>query len=113
MIRRPPRSTLFPYTTLFRSHGVRRCRREASSRRDTDGERPARGKRAGVGEGARIPQGRPSAALVLQTLPEESHDRLPRAVRDFRLFTGSQETVADAGIHGIAVALVVRADRRV
>src|SRR5438132_1173676 len=96
-----------------RRHGVRRCRREASSRRDTDGERPARGKRAGVGEGARIPQGRPSAALVLQTLPEESHDRLPRAVRDFRLFTGAQETVADAGIHGIAVALVVRADRRV
>src|SRR3990167_7271562 len=24
MIRRPPRSTLFPYTTLFRSHEVRR-----------------------------------------------------------------------------------------
>src|SRR2546425_8265129 len=23
MIRRPPRSTLFPYTTLFRSHGTR------------------------------------------------------------------------------------------
>src|SRR5258708_15990186 len=23
MIRRPPRSTLFPYTTLFRSHGAR------------------------------------------------------------------------------------------
>src|SRR3712207_8436801 len=27
MIRRPPRSTLFPYTTLFRSRGDRRCRR--------------------------------------------------------------------------------------
>src|SRR6266567_6620031 len=26
MIRRPPRSTLFPYTTLFRSHGGRRRR---------------------------------------------------------------------------------------
>src|SRR3989441_9436712 len=26
MIRRPPRSTLFPYTTLFRSRGVRRAR---------------------------------------------------------------------------------------
>src|SRR5260370_10963723 len=26
MIRRPPRSTLFPYTTLFRSPDVRRCR---------------------------------------------------------------------------------------
>src|SRR5258705_4362870 len=27
MIRRPPRSTLFPYTTLFRSHRVRRTER--------------------------------------------------------------------------------------
>src|SRR2546422_1436119 len=26
MIRRPPRSTLFPYTTLFRSHAHRRAR---------------------------------------------------------------------------------------
>src|SRR2546422_1618553 len=25
MIRRPPRSTLFPYTTLFRSHARRYC----------------------------------------------------------------------------------------
>src|SRR2546430_13240297 len=30
MIRRPPRSTLFPYTTLFRSHC---CSRRSSSRR--------------------------------------------------------------------------------
>src|SRR2546430_12116997 len=31
MIRRPPRSTLFPYTTLFRSHSPQksvRCRKE-------------------------------------------------------------------------------------
>src|SRR5258708_40102501 len=28
MIRRPPRSTLFPYTTLFRSHANRRARRQ-------------------------------------------------------------------------------------
>src|SRR2546430_9728340 len=31
MIRRPPRSTLFPYTTLFRSQGIRSlllCRRQ-------------------------------------------------------------------------------------
>src|SRR2546429_2448425 len=44
MIRRPPRSTLFPYTTLFRSHDAgteahdllrrRRCRREE----DQEGE---------------------------------------------------------------------------
>src|SRR3712207_8792483 len=34
MIRRPPRSTLFPYTTLFRSYTMERC---ASS---VDGELP-------------------------------------------------------------------------
>src|SRR3712207_7223484 len=34
MIRRPPRSTLFPYTTLFRSscRSRRRCRRGSCSR---------------------------------------------------------------------------------
>src|SRR2546428_8586196 len=39
MIRRPPRSTLFPYTTLFRSvpHTARRARRAA---RDRGGDRP-------------------------------------------------------------------------
>src|SRR3712207_8999914 len=31
MIRRPPRSTLFPYTTLFRSRGSRGDRRHAGS----------------------------------------------------------------------------------
>src|SRR2546427_10944101 len=35
MIRRPPRSTLFPYTTLFRSHLHRR--RRASEPRDREG----------------------------------------------------------------------------
>src|SRR5258708_17328012 len=36
MIRRPPRSTLFPYTTLFRSRGRRRQGRLAAP----DGSRP-------------------------------------------------------------------------
>src|SRR2546430_9241174 len=31
MIRRPPRSTLFPYTTLFRSCTSKTCRSRASS----------------------------------------------------------------------------------
>src|SRR5258707_7046746 len=47
MIRRPPRSTLFPYTTLFRSPALRRLRlhdadRRAAAqkrRRDVNGER--------------------------------------------------------------------------
>src|SRR3712207_7227383 len=42
MIRRPPRSTLFPYTTLFRSRGPRRANRRAGhARRETrDARRP-------------------------------------------------------------------------
>src|SRR5688572_30951405 len=44
MIRRPPRSTLFPYTTLFRSHG-RRCSEDRTrvhppQRAAPDGRRP-------------------------------------------------------------------------
>src|SRR3712207_7458449 len=36
MIRRPPRSTLFPYTTLFRSLDARRGRRPRAERRLED-----------------------------------------------------------------------------
>src|SRR3989449_3290813 len=35
MIRRPPRSTLFPYTTLFRSLGLGEVRRAGQSQRAT------------------------------------------------------------------------------
>src|SRR3712207_7506652 len=45
MIRRPPRSTLFPYTALFRSRPVRGA-----------GRRPARGRRRGAGR-ADAPRG--------------------------------------------------------
>src|SRR2546430_8072492 len=42
MIRRPPRSTLFPYTTLFRSGGSRRCRLpEPTSQRRIQPPEPA------------------------------------------------------------------------
>src|SRR3989442_10632122 len=40
MIRRPPRSTLFPYTTLFRSPS--RCRPRRTRRPVSDSPRPAR-----------------------------------------------------------------------
>src|SRR2546428_5173879 len=40
MIRRPPRSTLFPYTTLFRSHGPAAGRNSPSS---LPNRRPVRG----------------------------------------------------------------------
>src|SRR2546430_12925332 len=40
MIRRPPRSTLFPYTTLFRSGRARAGRLHAGSWRCGDRQRP-------------------------------------------------------------------------
>src|SRR2546421_4384265 len=36
MIRRPPRSTLFPYTTLFRSQGLPQSGRGAESQTETE-----------------------------------------------------------------------------
>src|SRR3712207_6957035 len=52
MIRRPPRSTLFPYTTLFRSHGGA-ARRPVSHargrRRRAPVPRVAEGRGAGAG----------------------------------------------------------------
>src|SRR2546430_12375450 len=58
MIRRPPRSTLFPYTTLFRSDGHR-------SRRG-DGRAKVSQLAGGVGGGAArpVPPGRPVAVGV-------------------------------------------------
>src|SRR2546429_6663039 len=52
MIRRPPRSTLFPYTTLFRSDGKPRRR----SARSGDGVRAA--EPAGAGPALRRPGSR-------------------------------------------------------
>src|SRR2546425_3925049 len=45
MIRRPPRSTLFPYTTLFRSLARRRHRRERGPRPRTQDVERRRGVR--------------------------------------------------------------------
>src|SRR3712207_7497411 len=56
MIRRPPRSTLFPYTTLFRSHGGAAASghgRRGGGDRDPTGGRPGPGPRAAAGAGRR------------------------------------------------------------
>src|SRR5690242_21531267 len=44
-IRRPPRSTLFPYTTLFRSRGLRQLQQ---SRHACDGASAVEGRRRGA-----------------------------------------------------------------
>src|SRR2546430_10877783 len=64
MMRRPPRSTLFPYTTLFRSAAADRADRLATVRRDLGGTRAAR-------DGAR--GGRDQAS----TRPNSSHSQNP------------------------------------
>src|SRR2546427_6515115 len=47
MIRRPPRSTLFPYTTLFRSHFAVDRRSDGADRREPPVVRALAGKDAG------------------------------------------------------------------
>src|SRR3712207_7977082 len=57
MIRRPPRSTLFPYTTLFRSQPLR-GRRPAGA---ASGRRP-RGRAGRAGRRGGLPRGRRGSA---------------------------------------------------
>src|SRR3712207_7972958 len=53
MIRRPPRSTLFPYTTLFRSRGVAEpLAEDVESRNSAD--RPRRAAGAAIGKGTTL-----------------------------------------------------------
>src|SRR2546422_6835351 len=65
MIRRPPRSTLFPYTTLFRSggHGGREIREE-SRMSDRPGRAPKREAELTIdGTTVRVPEDRKSTRL--------------------------------------------------
>src|SRR3989442_13537617 len=58
MIRRPPRSTLFPYTTLFRSRGTYgelRAKRSPASHRGGQPRRPSSAVRPRPGRTARPP----------------------------------------------------------
>src|SRR5687768_18027840 len=56
MIRRPPRSTLFPYTTLFRSRGAGRAAERGGSSRYARG--PAWGVPAGRSSGGAVLHGK-------------------------------------------------------
>src|SRR2546427_4783909 len=65
MIRRPPRSTLFPYTTLFRSGSPPRSREPDDRVRDAGRRRPGRRRRL-VGRGGRG-DGRPRRRVGLRS----------------------------------------------
>src|SRR3712207_7519976 len=66
MIRRPPRSTLFPYTTLFRSERAARGDEVRAARLDAAEEEPQRDAYDGVYEALRRPPA-PSQNHVAQT----------------------------------------------
>src|SRR5258708_12726150 len=87
MIRRPPRSTLFPYTTLFRSHpGARRVR----ARRQDDGY-PGAEHDAGtirLGEIGQILRDRKSTRL------NSSHQIISYAVFCFKKKNRPKETIS-------------------
>src|SRR3989441_7313481 len=68
MIRRPPRSTLFPYTTLFRSRTLRRPRR-----RDLAGLRDACAPRHAGHAADTVPHRRPVAGLAAHAWRSEEH----------------------------------------
>src|SRR2546422_8033367 len=77
MIRRPPRSTLFPYTTLFRSHvGL-----DAAARRDDRRPLPEVGARPQM-DGTHVHAGvaqRSQEGMVLPAVPEHGDDADPVA----------------------------------
>src|SRR5260221_3499997 len=70
MIRRPPRSTLFPYTTLFRSHALPVAHGEA--------ERDVRPRNARQGIDHR---GVRSAPVARNGRPREGREQIGRATR--------------------------------
>src|SRR2546430_11314074 len=89
MIRRPPRSTLFPYTTLFRSPG-------GIVIPDTAAEKPIQGKIVAVGKGKILENGqvRPCDVKVdrKSTRLNSSHSQISYAA-----FCLKKKTSRDAG----------------
>src|SRR5436305_8527432 len=77
MIQRPPRSTLFPYTTLFRSAPDSPVRRGSSApstgRRWRRGGRPRRGRRSRSEEHTSELQSRPHLVCRLLLEKKKSH----------------------------------------
>src|SRR2546427_2954294 len=69
MIRRPPRSTLFPYTTLFRSDQGRADHSEIRPRRDSAALRKAAAVRALPRPRALLPLQGPAADRDAEQLP--------------------------------------------
>src|SRR3712207_8384889 len=78
MIRRPPRSTLFPYTTLFRSYPPERAWPGSHHGRGVERQvGTVQGQDPAVGHGQRLPgaEDRGSAERAEQPIAEPAEDR--------------------------------------
>src|SRR5256885_9647122 len=81
MIRRPPRSTLFPYTTLFRS-GMSRCRagvlvENHAGQQQGRGDRRKPAKSYDGPRGIRAPPAKELALNSRRGLPQRSEEHTP------------------------------------
>src|SRR3989442_10400697 len=94
MIRRPPRSTLFPYTTLFRSRGPSTCRSWMNPRREAQveakrlhhPERRAGGKDIGDRKSTRLNSSHVRISYAVFCLKKKKNPRsnFNTTIRDFR-----------------------------
>src|SRR5260370_13640563 len=95
MIRRPPRSTLFPYTTLFRS-------REPETGSGNRAQRAGRGDRGGARERARhrtgVGQARPRAAGGAARSEEHTSELQSHLNLVCRLLLEKKTTAADTSL---------------
>src|SRR3712207_9487403 len=99
MIRRPPRSTLFPYTTLFRSLGVRPGRDRLPGVRAAAGA-PGRG-----GEGRHLMEAEAHDYEVLAS-EEIFHGKVISLRSDTVAMPGGGDSVREVVHHPGAVAVV-------
>src|SRR5689334_23761806 len=90
MIRRPPRSTLFPYTTLFRSSGVERSDGRAAGA-DGAGQEPSPGGRnLRDRKSTRLNSSHSSISYAVFCLKKKMNKKY--AVRNYRLFHQNRRT---------------------
>src|SRR3712207_6945702 len=80
MIRRPPRSTLFPYTTLFRSGGGLRGAGDRSGRRGGGGRARHRAGRVPLAQDGERGRSRPDEGDRKSTRLNSSHANISYAV---------------------------------
>src|SRR2546430_15758224 len=98
MIRRPPRSTLFPYTTLFRSALEPRGGCGGGDRARARPSRGGRRESAGRGAAARGGHARPTAATAAVALGDGLHGgRGPLDARRRRDHRGVRALLRDRG----------------